>query len=121
MGRKGPWVHHSIANRTRLWPNLFKSFLVTIILGYAGFVLFFSSRGSGPTAAHAVGAGRSARPTIAYVISVTADGPYMDGAAVLAYGIEKVSAGSKFGTELIAFVHPNVSHSRVPLQRAGWK
>lgn len=59
--------------------------------------------------------------TIAYAISVTADGPYMDGAAVLAHAIHKASAGSKYGTELIAMVHPNVTTSRKALIRAGWK
>ncbi|GAB5031602.1 Hypothetical protein NocV09_00601550 [Nannochloropsis oceanica] len=59
--------------------------------------------------------------TVAYVISVTADGPYMDGAAVLAHSIRKASTDSKYGIDLIAMVHPNVTTSRAALMRAGWK
>jgi hypothetical protein len=58
---------------------------------------------------------------IAYVISVTADGPYMDGAAVLAYGIRKASAKSIYGHELIAIVYPTVTKSRATLEKAGWR
>lgn len=61
------------------------------------------------------------RKTIAYVISVTADGTHSDGAAVLAHGIRKASATSKYGVDLIAIVHPNVTTSRAALRRSGWK
>jgi hypothetical protein len=61
------------------------------------------------------------RKTVAYVISVTADGTHSDGAAVLAHGIRKASATSKYGVDLIAIVHPNVTTSRAALRRSGWQ
>jgi hypothetical protein len=58
---------------------------------------------------------------IAYAVSVTHDGPYMDGAAVLAHAIRKAHGKSRYEYDLIAFVHPNVRTSREPLKRAGWR
>jgi len=74
-----------------------------------------SGSGSGSSAAH------GGKKVIGYAISVTADGPYMDGAAVLAHGIRKAMQGSKYGHELVALVYPNVTTSRPALERAGWK
>jgi hypothetical protein len=86
-------------------------------------------RGSaGTTEGAATGAGRGGgaggskkKNVIGYAISVTADGPYMDGAAVLAHGIRKAMAASKYDFDLVALVYPNVTTSRAALQRAGWK
>jgi hypothetical protein len=61
------------------------------------------------------------RKVIGYAISVTHDGPYMDGAAVLAHAIRTASARSKYAYELVAIVHPNVKTSREPIRRAGWR
>lgn len=61
------------------------------------------------------------KPRVAYAISVTADGPYMDGAAVLAHSIREASETSQYGIDLIALVFPNVTTSRVALERSGWR
>lgn len=63
----------------------------------------------------------SAPKKIAYVISVTSDGPYMDGAAVLAYSINKANKQSQHPYDLIALVHPNVTTSRKALELSGWR
>ena len=60
------------------------------------------------------------RKRLAYVITITKDGMFQDGAAVLAYSIMKYSRDSEYDISLIAFVHPNVSTSRPGLQRLGF-
>ena len=63
---------------------------------------------------------------IAYAITVTKDGPFVDGALVLGYAALKIHNESKgFKTEytadLIAFVVPSVTSSRKILESYGWK
>ena len=63
---------------------------------------------------------KSKRRRIAYAITITKDGFFQDGAAILAYSILNVSRNSPFDISLIAFVHPNVTTSRPSLQRLGY-
>lgn len=63
---------------------------------------------------------KSSRKRIAYAITITKDGFFQDGAAVLAYSIMKYANVSSYDISLIAFVHPNVSTSRVGLRRLGF-
>jgi hypothetical protein len=57
---------------------------------------------------------------IAYAITLTKDGFFADGAAVLAYSIMKVSTQCEFDVSLVAFVHPNVTTSRPILGKLGF-
>jgi hypothetical protein len=71
---------------------------------------------------------------IAYAITVTKDGPFLDGALVLGYGVMKLhgSSGhplyaqiptppsSQYEAELIAFVTPQIKVARHVLQAFGW-
>jgi hypothetical protein len=57
---------------------------------------------------------------LAYAITITKDGFFQDGAAVLAYSILKYSKNSRYDISFIAFVHPNVTTSRVGLRRLGF-
>jgi hypothetical protein len=57
----------------------------------------------------------------AFAITITKDGFFQDGAAVLAYSIVRMFTGStnaKFS--FIAFVHPSVINSRIVLKRLGF-
>ena len=63
---------------------------------------------------------KASRKRIAYAITITKDGFFQDGAAVLAYSIMKYANESVYDISLIAFVHPNVSTSRVGLRRLGF-
>lgn len=63
---------------------------------------------------------------IAYAITVTKDGPFVDGALVLGYSALKVHDSNKgynsvFDADLVAFVVPSVVTSRPILQAYGWK
>lgn len=60
------------------------------------------------------------RKRLAYAITITKDGFFQDGAAVLAYSIMKYAQNSTYDISLIAFVHPNVTTSRVGLRRLGF-
>lgn len=60
------------------------------------------------------------RTRIAYAITMTGDGPFADGAAVLAYSILKVSRDKDYDVSLIAFVHPDVKTSRGALKKIGY-
>jgi hypothetical protein len=60
------------------------------------------------------------RPRIAFAITITKDGSFQDGAAVLAYSIISNSAGRDYDISLLAFVHPNVSTSRPMLKKLGY-
>ena len=124
----GTWTHHSVSEAGRkkgILSAAVKIVLVVTILGYLFVVGTFTNRGEdsllGGSSAVSVAGGGGERKVIAYAISVTADGPYMDGAAVLAHAIRKASANSKYGMDLVAIVFPEVKTSRVPLERAGWK
>lgn len=68
----------------------------------------------------------SKRKKIAYAITVTKDGPFVDGALVLGYSalrVHNASKGfhSKYDADLIAFVVPSVVSSRQILSSYGWK
>ena len=131
-------VPHSVLERSKLQRRVPTILKVTVLLGalvYFAFMLSYSwptqdgnnavdissVSSDGQKKLKAQPGGGMNGKTIAYAISVTADGAYMDGAAVLAHGIRKASADSKYGIELIAMVHPNVTTSRAALIRAGWK
>lgn len=63
---------------------------------------------------------------IAYAITVTKDGPFVDGAIVLGYAALKVHDAargypSKYDADLIAFVTPSVVAARPLLESHGWK
>jgi hypothetical protein len=60
------------------------------------------------------------RRRIAYAITMTQDGNFLDGAAVLAYSIYEASMKGNDLISLIAFVHPNVTTSRPILQKLGY-
>lgn len=63
---------------------------------------------------------KPAKKRLAYVITITKDGFFQDGAAVLAYSIMKYANATSYDISLIAFVHPNVTTSRVGLRRLGF-
>jgi hypothetical protein len=57
---------------------------------------------------------------IAFAITITKDGSFQDGAAVLAYSIYHANMTNLFDISLVAFVHPNVTTSRPILTRLGY-
>jgi hypothetical protein len=59
---------------------------------------------------------------IGFAITITRDGKFLDGAAVLAYSIDKAFRHEKNKLEisLISFVHPNVTTSIPHLKRIGY-
>lgn len=59
---------------------------------------------------------------IAYAITITKDGPFLDGALVLGYSaLEAQKSSSKYTADLVAFVTPEVVHARPVLESYGWK
>ena len=61
------------------------------------------------------------RRRIAYAITITKDGFFQDGAAVLAYSIIKSSMQQcEFDIAFVAFVHPSVTTSRPMLTKLGF-
>lgn len=63
---------------------------------------------------------------IAYAITVTKDGNFVDGALVLGHSAKRVhdikyGFNSEYEAELVAFVVPSITKSRVILQAYGWK
>jgi hypothetical protein len=59
---------------------------------------------------------------IAYAITITKDGPFLDGALVLGYSAQLAQQNSsKYSAELIAFVTPEVVKARLVLAKYGWK
>ena len=61
------------------------------------------------------------RRRIAYAITITKDGFFQDGAAVLAYSIIKSSKEQcEFDIAFVAFVHPSVTTSRPMLTKLGF-
>lgn len=138
--RPAGWVHHE--QQRRKWvPAAVKLTAALAVGAYLAFMLSFTQGSGGGVRARAgaglqsaltnlasvahmpsFGAGGSGdKKVIGYAISVTADGPYMDGAAVLAHGIRMAMAESKYGYDLVALVYPNINSSRPALERAGWK
>jgi hypothetical protein len=68
----------------------------------------------------------SGKPHIAYAITVTKDGPFVDGAIVLGYAAKKVHDPSQgypgtYEAHLVAFVTPGVVSSRPVLEAHGWR
>ena len=66
------------------------------------------------------------KPTIAYAITVTKDGPFVDGALVLGYAAKKFHSAaqgnpSAYQAELVAFVTKQVKTSREILTKFGWR
>ena len=62
---------------------------------------------------------------IAYAITVTKDGPFVDGALVLGHSAKRVHDASKgfpseYEAELVAFVTPKVVEARIILKNYGW-
>jgi hypothetical protein len=62
---------------------------------------------------------KSSKERVAYAITITKDGMFQDGAAVLAYSIAKYST-DQYDISLIAFVHPQVTYARPILSRLGY-
>lgn len=62
----------------------------------------------------------SPRKRIAYAITITKDGFFQDGAAVLVYSILKSSVNSPYDISFVAFVHPNVTLARDGLTKIGF-
>lgn len=59
---------------------------------------------------------------IAYAITVTKDGPFLDGALVLGHAAKKShDASSKYDADLVAFVAPSVVTARPILEAYGWR
>lgn len=63
---------------------------------------------------------------VAYAITVTKDGPFVDGALVLGYAAKKYHNAtkgyrSKYEADLVAFVVPGVVTSRPILEAYGWR
>uniref|UniRef100_A0A7S3HGE2 Uncharacterized protein n=1 Tax=Spumella elongata TaxID=89044 RepID=A0A7S3HGE2_9STRA len=66
------------------------------------------------------------KPKIAYAITVTKDGSFLDGALVLGYAARKYHDASKgfpsaYDVDLVAFVAPPVVSSIPTLEKFGWK
>ena len=57
---------------------------------------------------------------IAFAITITKDGSFQDGAAVLAYSLYNANMTKSFDISLVAFVHPNVTTSRPILRQLGY-
>jgi hypothetical protein len=66
--------------------------------------------------------GKNVKRKIGYAITITKDGPFLDGAIVLGYSALKNQATStKYSGELIAFVTAGVQKARPILEYHGWK
>eukprot|EP01039_Chlorochromonas_danica_P005802 gene5802-6390_t len=68
----------------------------------------------------------ASRPKVAVAITVTKDGPFVDGALVLGYAAKKYHSAnlgypSRFDIELVAFVTKKVVTTRPILSKFGWK
>lgn len=66
------------------------------------------------------------RKRIAYAITVTKDGPFVDGALVLGYAARKYHDAQKgfpsqYDVDLVAFVVPTVTSTREILTKFGWR
>ena len=63
---------------------------------------------------------KASKRRIAFAITITRDGSFQDGAAVLAYSLHNSNMTKEFAISLVAFVHPNVTTSRPILNRLGY-
>ena len=61
------------------------------------------------------------RLQVAFAITITRDGKFQDGAAVMAYSIDQAFRNDNMDISMIAFVHPNVSTSRPVLEKVGYR
>jgi hypothetical protein len=61
------------------------------------------------------------RKKIAFAITITKDGPFHDGAAVMQYSIIKSFGDDDIDMSFVAFVHPNVTTSRPALRKIGYR
>lgn len=61
------------------------------------------------------------RMQIAFAITITRDGKFQDGAAVMAYSIDKAFRDDGIDIAMIAFVHPDVNTSRPFLEKVGYR
>jgi hypothetical protein len=61
------------------------------------------------------------RMQVAFAITITRDGKFQDGAAVMAYSIDQAFRNDNMDISMIAFVHPNVTTSRPFLERVGYR
>lgn len=57
---------------------------------------------------------------IAYAITITKDGSFLDGGLVLGYSIKKAHRNSPYAADLVAFVTSKVQAARPVLQKYGW-
>lgn len=57
---------------------------------------------------------------IAYAITITKDGSFLDGGLVLGYSIKKAHRNSPYAADLVAFVTNKVQAARPVLQKYGW-
>jgi hypothetical protein len=57
---------------------------------------------------------------VAFAITITKDGRFQDGAAVLAHSIIESFQHEPIDISFVAFVHPNVSTSRAYLRKIGF-
>jgi hypothetical protein len=72
-----------------------------------------------------ISANHAGKKRVAYAITVTKDGPFLDGALVLGYAAQKVHDSSKgfnsiYEADLVAFVAPGVVKARPILEKHGW-
>lgn len=79
-----------------------------------------------PTAPPAATSKTTTRPKIAYAITVTKDGNFLDGALVLGYAARKYHDAKKgfpsdFDVDLVAFTAPTVKTSIPVLKHYGWR
>ena len=71
-------------------------------------------------------ANQTPKKKVAYAITVTKDGPFLDGALVLGYAAKRVHDSSKgfnsiYDADLVAFVAPGVVQARPILEKHGWR
>jgi len=59
------------------------------------------------------------RLKVAYAITITREGPYLDGAAVLKQSIDRLTTAHDY--EMIAIVHPGINATRPALQKLGFR
>lgn len=64
---------------------------------------------------------KTARTKLAFAITITKDGNFIDAATILAYSVVKSFCTDAFEIAFVAFVHPNVTTSRPLLQAVGYK
>ena len=63
----------------------------------------------------------SVRTKLAFAITITKDGNFIDAATVLAYSVLKSFCTDAYEIAFVAFVHPTVTTSRPLLQAVGYK